>query len=931
VGGAVPSADPPAGRGATGPVVHDVAVVGAGVVGTAIARRLARYRLRCVLVEAGPDVGAGTSKANTAILHTGFDAKPGTREAALVRRGRELLLEEGPGLGIPIEQTGALLVAWTEGEVAALPGIADRARENGWPDVLPVDRAELYRREPHLGPGALAGLEIPGEGIVCPWTPPLAFATEAVAGGVELRLASPVGAVRRVPLAEPERWVHELDAGGQAVRARWVVNAAGLASDEVDRMFGHDGFTVTPRRGELIVFDKLARPLLRRVLLPVPTATTKGVLVAPTVFGNVLLGPTAEDLDDKRDTATSARGLAGLLAHGGRILPELVDEEVTAVYAGLRAATEHGDYQLAVHPDERYACAGGIRSTGLTASLAIAEHLVGELGRAGLPLVPAATVERVRLPNLGEAFPRPYRSAAAIAANPDHGRIVCHCERVTRGELLGAMASPIPPSDLDGLRRRTRVLLGRCQGFYCAANVAALLAEATGRPVAELLGTGKPAEPRSVSVKPRRRPPSISVKPRRRPPSVSMDLDVLVVGGGPAGLAAAEALRHGGAGRVLVVDREEQVGGVPRHTDHPGFGLRDLRRVLTGPAYARAWAARAAAAGAELWAPATATGWTGPRALELTAPDGRYTVKARAVLLATGCRERPRSARLVPGTRPLGVLTTGTLQQLIHLHGERVGGRAVVVGAEHVSFSAVLTLVRAGAEVAAVITEEPRHQTFVPIRAGAGLGRRVPVLTSTRLGAVLGRPRVEAVELTDLRTGSTRVVPCDLVVFTGDWIPDHELARRGRVAMDPGTRGPRVDQALRTSEPGVFAAGNLLHGAEAADAAALEGRHAAGAVLGYLATGDWPDRAVDLVCAPPLRWLAPSRLTDPRDRPPLGRLLLRSGGFRAARLEVRQDGSLLWSGRRHLVPNRSAHLPAGWLARVDPAGGPVTVALAGAD
>jgi thioredoxin reductase len=403
---------------------------------------------------------------------------------------------------------------------------------------------------------------------------------------------------------------------------------------------------------------------------------------------------------------------------------------------------------------------------------------------------------------------------------------------------------------------------------------------------------------------------------------------VLVVGGGPAGLAAAVALRRGGAGRVLVVDREEQVGGVPRHTDHPGFGVRDLRRVLTGPGYARAWADRAAAAGAELWAPATATGWAGPRTLELTAPDGRHTVRARAVLLATGCRERPRSARLVPGTRPVGVLTTGTLQQLVHLHGERVGGRAVVVGAEHVSFSAVLTLVRAGAEVAAVVTEEPRHQTFAPVRAGAGLGRRVPLLASTRLGAVLGRPRVEAVELTDLRSGETRVLPCDLVVFTGDWIPDHELARRGHLAIDPGTRGPRVDQALRTSEPGVFAAGNLLHGAEAADAAALEGRHAAGAVLAYLAGGGWPGPAVDLACAPPLRWLAPSRVTDRRERPPLGRLLLRAGGFRTARLEARQDGRLLWAGRRRLVPNRSAHLPAGWLAGVDPAGGPVTVALA---
>jgi glycerol-3-phosphate dehydrogenase len=168
-------------------------------------------------------------------------------------------------------------------------------------------------------------------------------------------------------------------------------------------------------------------------------------------------------------------------------MPELAKYEVTAVYAGLRAATEHSDYQIAVHGGQRYACVGGIRSTGLSASLAIAEHVAGELGRAGLRLEPRPHVERVRMPNIGEAFPRPYRSPAAIAANPDYGRIVCHCERVSRGELLDAAVSTIPPRDLDGLRRRTRALLGRCQGFYCLAEVASLFAEATGRTVADVL------------------------------------------------------------------------------------------------------------------------------------------------------------------------------------------------------------------------------------------------------------------------------------------------------------------------------------------------------------------------------------------------------------------------------------------------------------
>jgi len=273
------------------------------------------------------------------------------------------------------------------------------------------------------------------------------------------------------------------------IAARWVVNAAGLGSDVVDRFFGHERFTVTPRRGELIVFDKLARPLVGRTILPVPTATTKGVLVAPTVFGNVVLGPSAEDVPDRTATGTTAAGLASLLAKGERIVPALLREEVTATYTGLRAATEHGDYRLFVHGDARYACAGGIRSTGLTASMAIAEHVVEGLRDGGLALPRRADFREIRMPYIGEASVRPHCDAARIAADPEFGCIVCHCERVTRGEIRDAAASPIPARSLDALRRRTRAGLGRCQGFYCLAEVTRLLAAASGRDVDALLGT----------------------------------------------------------------------------------------------------------------------------------------------------------------------------------------------------------------------------------------------------------------------------------------------------------------------------------------------------------------------------------------------------------------------------------------------------------
>ena len=409
---------------------------------------------------------------------------------------------------------------------------------------------------------------------------------------------------------------------------------------------------------------------------------------------------------------------------------------------------------------------------------------------------------------------------------------------------------------------------------------------------------------------------------------------VVVVGAGPAGLSAAVELRRLGAGPVLVADRESVPGGVPRHSWHTGYGLRDLRRVMTGPAYARSLVSAAMSAGADLRTGTTVTGWTpgpdGSHAVTMTSPAGRQTVQAAAVLLATGCRERPRTARLVPGDRPAGVMTTGELQQRVYLGGERLAGRALVVGAEHVSFSAALTLEHAGADVVALVTEHERQQSYAAFRFGVAVRWRVPVWTCSAVRRIAGRRRLEGVEVADVRTGAARFVPCELVVFTGDWIPDHELARLAGLAMDPGTRGPAVDTALATSVPGVFAAGNLVHAAETADIAALSGRHAARQVAAFLQrepdAGPVVPARVPVLVEPPLRWISPN-VAGSAAAPPLGRFVLRSGEFRrGARLEARQDGRLLTRSRPvRLIPERPVQLGAGWLDQVDPAGGPVLV------
>jgi len=417
-----------------------------------------------------------------------------------------------------------------------------------------------------------------------------------------------------------------------------------------------------------------------------------------------------------------------------------------------------------------------------------------------------------------------------------------------------------------------------------------------------------------------------------------VNVDVLVVGAGPAGLSAARELRRLGVGSVLVAEREAEPGGIPRHSWHTGYGLRDLHRVMTGPAYARVLADAAVAAGAELRPGTTVTccgsGAEGVTAT-LTSARGIETVHAGAVLLATGCRERPRTARLVPGDRPAGVMTTGELQQRVYLGHERWPGRALVVGAEHVSFSAVVTLAHAGARVVALVTEHERQQSYLAFRAGAALRWRVPVWTSTAVRRVDGRERLAGVEVADLRTGAARFVPCETLVFTADWIPDHELARHAGLGLDPGTRGPTVDTRLRTSAAGIFAAGNLVHAAETADIAALSGRHAARQIAAARGEARPAPAPVPVRAEAPLRWISPNAVAmgagGRAAPPPLGRFVLRSQEFRRlARLEVRQGGRVLGrSGPVRLIPGRPVHLGARWLARVDP-GGAVVQVLVGA-
>ncbi len=450
--------------------MYDIAVIGAGVVGGMVARTLASYQLKLCILEKNHDVAMGASCANSAIVHAGFDAKVGSLKAKLNVRGSEMMETVCRELGVKYRNNGSLVIGFTEEDRETVRELCERGNANGVKNLKVVDAEELHAIEPNVSKNATCALWAPTGAIVCPYELTVASVGNAMDNGAELLLDFDV-----TDIADKGDY-YEITSPAGKIKAKYIINAAGIYSDAVAKMVGDDSFTVHPRRGEYVLLDKECGGLVSHTIFRTPSKMGKGILVSPTVDGNLLTGPTSVDMEDKEDKSTTPEGLANVMKEALENVDGVMFNKTITSFCGLRAVGSTGDFIINM-PKARFLNLAGIESPGLSSAPAIGEYTVELLREAGLALEKNPDYQPLR------AAAHAFREASIeekneiIKKDPAYGRIVCRCETVTEGEILAAIRTNPKPRDLDGVKRRTRAQMGRCQGGFCSPYIVEMLAK----------------------------------------------------------------------------------------------------------------------------------------------------------------------------------------------------------------------------------------------------------------------------------------------------------------------------------------------------------------------------------------------------------------------------------------------------------------------
>ena len=462
--------------------LYDVCIIGAGVVGLNIAREISRYQLRVCVLEKEEDAGRGCTKANSGIVHGGYSDEPGTLKAELCVAGNRLYEQLEQELHFGYRRTGSLVLAFSDEETPTLQKLLAYGRKNGVEGLRLLDRAEVLQRESHLNPDVKAALLCENAGVASPYEFAIALAENAIANGVELQLNAEVLAI------ELQEEVFHVTTSRSLVKSRFVINCAGAFSDRVAAMVGIDEYRISPRRGQYVILDKDQNYLVRSVIFQVPTKLGKGILVTSTYHGNLMLGPNAEEIDDKTDVGTDAKTLEHIVQQARRSVPGFDMRKALTSFAGNRPVANAKDWVIEASRVKNFINLIGIDSPGLTASPAIALKVASILRACGLPLETNPSFQPQRLPIIRK---KPAGFSGDIDSSDPDLHLICRCEQVTEAEIIDCMNRGIPVQSLDAVKFRTRAGMGRCQGNFCGPRVRQLLAEKLRVDPAQIRGKGE--------------------------------------------------------------------------------------------------------------------------------------------------------------------------------------------------------------------------------------------------------------------------------------------------------------------------------------------------------------------------------------------------------------------------------------------------------
>ena len=465
--------------------MYDIAIVGAGVTGAMTARELSKYNLKIALIDKCNDVAMGATKANSGIVHAGFDAAEGSLMAKMNVKGCAMMPETCEKLHVPYINNGSLVVAFSDDEMKHLEVLLERGKANGVPEISILSKEELLEKEPNLSPDSFGALYAPTAGIVCPYELTIAAAECAVSNGVEFIRNCEVKAVTTTD----ECLV--LDTTQGQIEAKYVINAAGVFSDDLAAMAGDDSISITARKGEYFLLDRAVGNTVSHTIFQCPSKMGKGILVSPTVDGNLLVGPTAEDIEDKTNVATTNSGLNDVRKYAVKSVPSVNTRNAITSFTGLRAHAAAHEFIIGISENNgRLINAAGIESPGLSSAPAIAEY-IGEIVKSVFgDLEVKADYDDTREAPVRFRHMSDEERAELIKKNPAYGRIICRCETITEGEIIDAIKAPAGARDVDGVKRRTRAGMGRCQGGFCGSKVVEILARELGLSINEITKFG---------------------------------------------------------------------------------------------------------------------------------------------------------------------------------------------------------------------------------------------------------------------------------------------------------------------------------------------------------------------------------------------------------------------------------------------------------